>query len=197
MKKFILLVLCIVIVIGLVLGGITFWAVKTKKRINLNTMAASSLTTKQVALTTPKRIDISVRTAKIQIKTGVNTQLQLTNVSRDQYQVTKQAGVLRISEGNSQNHQLEIGKSPVITLTMPKETLNSLKINQLNGTLKLNDLVIDQLLVHHHNGTTLIKNLTLNDDSEIIKDNGETTINHLTVSGLKVNVKTGQVAINN
>lgn len=196
MKKMFLTILSGIIIISLILGSIILWTNITNRRININTASINPLTSKGISLSNPQRIDFSVRTAVVQIKSGTSSKLQFDNISNDQYHLTKHNNILKITENNALKHQLEIGKSPKITLTIPQKAIDSLVIEQLNGTLKLNDLTIDHLKIHHHNGTTLSKNLTIKSTSKLIKDNGETTLTNLNVSGLVVNVKTGQFKLN-
>lgn len=192
MKKILLLLLGLLIIIGILL----FWVTNTNKRVNLNTATINSLTTKKISLNNPHAVNFSIRTAIVEIKSGSSPQLKLTNISNNQYKIIQNQHSLTIAEKNANTHQIEIGKSPTITLILPQKDLSSLKIDQLNGTLKLNNLIVNQFDVFHHNGTTLANNLTITKNGQFTKNNGSTTLNHLIVSGLAVDVKTGQFQLN-
>lgn len=195
MKRVLMMFLGGLIVIGLGLGGLTWWAVSAQKRLNLNRGEVRTLTTTDVNLRTPQRLQLTVRTAVVRIKTGSTPRLHLVNVSRGQYQVSQHAGNVRVVERGSHQHQLEIGRSPQLTVTVPPKTLRALRIDQLNGTLKLTNLTVGQLTIRHHNGTTLANRLTLKAASRLVKDNGQTTLTGLTTPGLAVTVKTGQIKV--
>lgn len=196
MKKIILIILAIIVVIGLIFVGVTIWAMNSNKRLNINNFQVSSLTSKNVELKNPTKVDLAIQTAYLNIQSGDKTELKMDNVSKDQYQITEQNGLLRVSEKDAQKHQTKLGKSPVLTLIVPQKTLESLQIDQLNGTVKLNSLKIGQLNIDHANGTTIAKDLTLLDSSRLTKKNGKTTFTGLKVSGLQVNVKNGQFKLN-
>lgn len=198
MKKFFLILVLILIVLALLLGGISFWTTTSQRRLNVNTLKLQPLTNQRIALTkTPRQLDLSLRTAVVIVQTGQHPGLQLTNVAANQYAISQHDGTLNLTQNQANAHQLEIGKSATITLTLPVGTnLNTLTIHQLNGTLKLNNLTTQQLMIHHHNGSTQANRLTVTGTGRLIKDNGSTTLTQLTSSGLKVAVNNGQAHLN-
>lgn len=192
MKRVLRVLLSGLIVIGLGLGGLTWWAVSAQKRLNVNTGTVKSLITRRITVQTPRQLQLTVRTAVVHIQAGSTPQLRLANVSRGQYRVTQRNSILRLTETAAGKHQLEIGRSPHITLTVPRATLKVVRVNQLNGTLNLTHLTIDHLEIHHQNGTTTGTALTLMGTSRLVKTNGRTTLKHLQTSGLVVTVRNGQ-----
>jgi len=198
MKKIIIAVLIVLVAIVFIGGGLTAWATGTHRRLNLNHFTATPLTTQtQILSQSPKRIRFDLRTAVIKIEPGRTNQLKLTNAGQNQYQVNQTGTSWSLTEKQANRHQLEIGQSPTITLTLADpQAIQQLTINQLNGTLNLNDLTTNNLAIHHHNGTTFAQNLTLTGAGEVTKDNGRTTIQHLTSNGLTVTIRTGQFKLN-
>lgn len=198
MKKFFLILILTLIVLALLIGGLVLWTTTSHRRLNVNTLTVQPLTNRQISLKeTPRQLDLTLRTAVVIIQTGQHPGLQLTNVTADQYHLAQNNGTLKLTQAQAANHQFEIGKSATVTLTLPSDTnLSALTINQLNGTLKLNDLTTQQLMIHHHNGTTQANHLTVKGTGRLIKDNGSTTLTQLTSDGLKVAVKSGQAHLN-
>lgn len=198
MKKFFLILGLILIVLAVLIGGLVLWTTTSHRRLNVNTFKVQPLTNQRITLKeTPRQLDLTLRTAVVIIQTGQHPGLQLTNVTADQYHIAQNNGTLKLTQPQAANHQFEIGKSATVTLTLPIDTqLDALTINQLNGTLKLNNLTTQQLLIHHHNGTTQADHLTVKGPGRLIKDNGSTTLTKLTSAGLKVAVKNGQAHLN-
>ncbi|WP_338231127.1 DUF4097 family beta strand repeat-containing protein [Companilactobacillus muriivasis] len=197
MKKMLLSVLAIIILIIVIITGLIGWTTSTNRRLNASDFALTKLTSKEIKLdSNPERIDLSVRTAVVKIQLGKTNTLKLTNVGSNQYHVNQNDSRLGISEHSADTHQIEIGHSPQIILTLTKRNLHALKIDQLNGTLKLNNLTVQDLQLHHHNGTTVVRGLTITGSGELTKDNGQTDFYQLTNSGLNVSIKSGQFKLN-
>lgn len=76
------------------------------------------------------------------------------------------------------------------------DVLDMLEVQLLNGTLKLTDIQVSKLAVHHDNGTTLFQGVSVKAASQVTKQNGTTTMKNLTVPGLQVKVKTGGFTLN-
>ena len=197
MKKMLLSVLAIIILIIIVIAGLIGWTTSTNRRLNVSDFSLTKLTNKEINLAdNPERINLSVRTAVVKIQSGKTNTLKLINVGSNQYHVNQNDGQLGISEHNADTHQIEIGHSPQIILTLTKHNLQTLKVDQLNGTLKLNNLTVQDLQLHHHNGTTVVRGLTITGSGELTKDNGQTDFYQLTNSGLDVSIKSGQFKLN-
>lgn len=192
MKKLFWLLLAIVII----LGTLVLWLTTSNRRFNVSTGRLSQLTTQNRSFDTqPQTVHLVLRTAQLKIKSGNHYQLTARHVSSDQFKLTHSNGVLSITEANAKHHQLEIGKTPVLTLTVPTK-VEQLTVDQLNGTLALNDLTVGMLTLHHHNGTTKATNLTVTRGGELIKQNGRTDLRRLTSDGLSIAIKTGQFKLN-
>ena len=158
MKKMLLGVFAIIILIIVIITGLIGWTTSTNRRLNVSDFSLTKLTNKEINLdSNPERINLSVRTAVVKIQSGKTNTLKLINVGNNQYHVNQDDGQLGISEHNADTHQIEIGHSPQIILTLTKRNLQSLKIDQLNGTLKLNNLTVRDLQLHHHNGTPVVR----------------------------------------
>lgn len=198
MKKIIIPVLVILVAIALIGGALTAWAIGTHRRLNLNHFTTTPLSTQTQTLSqSPKRIRFDLRTAVVRIKPGRTNQLTLTNAGSNQYQTNQTGTSWSLTEKQANRHQFEIGQSPTITLTLTDpRAIQQLTINQLNGTLKLTNLTTHGLSIHHHNGTTLAQDLTLTGAGNLTKNNGQTTIQHLTSNGLAVTIRNGQFKLN-
>lgn len=197
MKNGLLWGISIVGVIILIVVAVVGWAMTTNKRVDVNSFSVTNLTnTSQTITNNTKEVKINARTAFIQIQSGDEPKVIFQNVGESQYQVTQKQGVLEISQAASHSHHLEIGRSAMIKVIVPRETLVDLTVAQLNGTLKLTDLSVKQLNINHHNGTTIAKRLTVLNGGAIEKDNGKTELNQLTTPGVRVAVKNGQFKLN-
>lgn len=192
MKK----ILWVTLILLIVLATSLFWIVASHRRLNVNTGQLGQLTHRTVTLRgTPQNISLRVRTARLNIQAGSHYQLLMNNVINNQFDINNNERDLSITEQNHTQHQLEIGKTPVLTLIVPAK-LHQLTIQQLNGTITLHNLTTDTLAVDHANGTTKIDQLTLKQSGQLTKQNGRTDITHLTSDGLHVTVKTGQFKLN-
>lgn len=197
MKKMLLTLLTIIIAFSVITAGLIGWTKATNQRLNVNQFSSTKLVSKDINLTKNiDSIDMSVRTAVVQVKVGPKTNLQLDNVGKEQYQIKQIDGNLSIVEQNSMQHQWEIGASPKIILTIPAKTLSRVQIEQLNGTLKLNDLTVKNLKLQHHNGTTIVRKLTITGHGELDKHNGQTDFYQLKSDGVTVSIKSGQFKLN-
>ena len=197
MKKVLLSVLTIVVLVIIVIAGLIGWTTATNKRLNVSNFSITSLTSKQLQLNNnPQKIILSVRTAVVKIQSGKTNQLKLNNVAKSQYHINQGNGQLTITEDNVGKHQMEIGHSPVIILTLTKDVLKELSVDQLNGTLKLNQLTVKNLQLHHHNGATVVHRLTITGEGKLTKDNGQTDFYQLSSNGLEVSVRSGQFKLN-
>lgn len=197
MKKILIALLILVAIVTVVIVGLIGWTANTNQRLNVNQFTMTKLETKNMNVAEKiNSIDISVRTAAIQVRTGQKANLQLTNVGQKQCQIKQIDGQLSITENNFSKHQWEVGQSAKIILTLPPKTLNHLQIEQLNGTLKLNDLTVKDLQLQHSNGTTIARKLTITGHGELDKHNGRTDLYQLTSDGLDVSVKSGQFKLN-
>lgn len=192
MKKLLWSLLILLVLFGL----FALWIIVSQRRLNVNTGNLGRLTQQTVTLqSTPQKIRLDIRTARLVIKPGNHCQLSTNNVINNQFKINNSDHQLTLTEAHAAQHQFEIGKTPVITLTVPTK-IQQLTVNQLNGTLILNDLTVDSLEINHHNGTTTANNLTLRDSGQLTKENGKTDLRNLTSDGLAVSVKTGQFKLN-
>lgn len=92
---------------------------------------------------------------------------------------------------------MEIGKSPIITITVTNpHQLKAINGQLLNGTLSLSQLTTRTLALKHLNGTTLINHLTVTHGGYFTKTNGRTDLQRLTANGLNVTIKNGQFKLN-
>lgn len=198
MKKFLIGLLILIIFVTIVISGLILWANTTHQRLTLNPLRTTPLSTQTIPLDhDPQSLNFNLRTAVLVIKSGNRNQLQLTNIATHQFQIDRSPDTLDVQQTNATQPQIELGRSTVIILTMTHpHRLNRVTINQLNGTLKLMDLTTHHLNIHHHNGTTLARHLTVTTGGEITKDNGSTTLHQLSSDGLRVAVKTGQFKLN-
>ncbi|MCI1553591.1 MAG: DUF4097 family beta strand repeat-containing protein [Levilactobacillus sp.] len=198
MKKMLITISIIILVLALVSGGLIAWANASHHRINVNRLTVRSLTDRQVTLTAaPKALNLRVQTAVVTIRSGAQNRLDLTNVAADQYHLDQQNDTLSLTETAADRHQLTLGRSAKIVLTLANaDDLDAVTIHQLNGTLNLTDLTTHHLEIHHHNGTTQAHRLTVTGAGRLIKDNGSTTLTQLTSAGLNVAVKNGQAHLN-
>lgn len=174
-----------------------FGMIKANKRLNVNNFSMDSLTSKSVEI--PKdlrKLDIDVRTAKVTIKSGSQNTILLRNVAADQYKINQNGDKLMFLESDSNSHQIELGKSPTVTIVVSKEILDSIDIHQLNGTLNLCDIQVRDLAILHQNGTTEANNLKIIEYGKLSKHNGATHIHDLRSDGLKVTIKNGQFKLN-
>lgn len=192
MKKIIWSILFLLILLGV----FTIWIILSQRRLNVSTGQLGQLTRQTQTLpTAPQTVQLDLRTAHLEIRSGTHYQLAMNHVMTHQFKITNHHQQLRITEGHATQHQIEIGKTPVITLTVP-QSLQRLTVNQLNGTLILNRLTVDTLAIKHDNGTTTATDLTLIHGGQLTKKNGRTDLRQLTSDGLKVTVKTGQFKLN-
>ncbi|WP_164507328.1 DUF4097 family beta strand repeat-containing protein [Companilactobacillus furfuricola] len=193
MKKILLLILIIVVILVVFVFGM----IKANKRLNVNNFSIDSLTSKSVEiLNDTMKLNIDVRTAKVTIKSGSQNTILLSNVVADQYKINQNGDKLMISESDSNSHQMELGKSPTITIVVSKEILDSIDIHQLNGTLNLCDIQVRKIAILHQNGTTEANSLEIIEHGKLSKHNGATNIHDLRSDGLKVTVKNGQFKLN-
>lgn len=81
MKKILIALLILVAIVAVVIVGLIGWTTNTHQRLNVNQFTMTKLETKNMNVAEKiNSIDISVRTAAVQIKTGQKAKLQLTNV---------------------------------------------------------------------------------------------------------------------
>lgn len=196
MKKIMLTVIVVIFIIVIILTGLITWTNSTDRRINVNSFSVSKLTDKEFAISnTVENLSINVRTAKVKITSGDASKVFIKNVSKDQYQIENNNHKLTVFQKNSSSHNLEIGKSPEMLIVIPKRMKN-INVEQLNGTLKLDNLDVGSLEINHQNGTTLSNDLKVEKQGTISKKNGKTSLDNLAVSGLKVSVKNGAFTLN-
>lgn len=195
MKK--VLVVCvfiIVICVVIVVSGISILNT-SDKRVNVNEMSISKLQDKTINIDDLKKIDVKIRSAKIVIKKSNSNSASLKNISLNDYKINSDSGRLRISQKENEKHKLEIGKSTIIVINV-KSDLNSIDINQLNGTLQFNNIVTNLMNVNHSNGSTISNGLRIVNNGSIKKKNGKVELNNLVVDGLSVSVKNGAFKLN-
>lgn len=193
MKKFFLILAIIVLILIAGTLGIT----ASQRRLTINTGHLEHLTHQTIPLTEqPRQLQLAVRTARVTIRTGSTPAITLNQVAKAQYKVAATAEHLSITEPLNHQHQLAIGHTPTITITLPTNQVDRLQINQFNGTLKLHGLTINTVQITHQNGTTTADHLTVRQGGALIKRNGTTTLTDLTTQGLQVAVKTGQAKLN-
>ncbi|WP_057877707.1 DUF4097 family beta strand repeat-containing protein [Levilactobacillus paucivorans] len=193
MKKFFLILTIIILVLIAGIIGIT----ASQRRFTVTTGRLERLTNQTLPLTTqPRQLHLAVRTAQVTIRTGSTPAITLNQVAKSQYKVEATADRLSITEPLAHQHQLAIGHTPTITITLPTDQVDRLQINQLNGTLKLHALTINTVQITHQNGTTTADHLTVRQGGSLIKRNGATTLTDLITQGLQVSVKTGQAKLN-
>lgn len=189
------IIVVIVIVVGLV--GISYGIISSNNRFDLNKLSMVKLTSRQVDLgQSIDHIKINVRTAKLTFTTGNRSKIEMTNVASGQYQVKQSGNQLVIEQDDHLSHHLEIGKSPIIKITIPKPEIKEINISQLNGTLIFNQLTTEKLIVNHYNGTTIGNGLKITEQGVINKHNGTTKLTGAKFPGLKVSVKTGNFTLN-
>lgn len=192
MKKIIWSILFLLILLGVS----TIWIILSQRRLNVSTGQFGRLTHQTKTFpTAPQTVQLDLRTARLEIRSGTHYQLSMDHVINHQFKITNHQQQLRITEAHATQHQIEIGKTPVITLTVP-QNLQRLTVNQLNGTLILNQLTVGTLAISHSNGTTTATDLTLIHGGQLTKKNGRTDLRQLTSDGLRVTVKTGQFKYN-
>lgn len=193
MKK----ILLIFIVLALVLIAGTLGITASQRRLTVNTGRIDQLTHQTIPLTTqPHQLQLAVRTARVTIRTGASPTISLNQVAKSQYQIKATADHLSITEPLAHQHQLTIGHTPTIVITLPTNQIDHLEVNQLNGTLNLHSLAINTAQITHQNGTTTANHLTLRRGGSLTKRNGATTLTDLTTHGLQVSVKNGQAKLN-
>ncbi|GBG95154.1 hypothetical protein LFYK43_16130 [Ligilactobacillus salitolerans] len=196
MKKMLLWTIGIVVVVLLIAGGFAVFLMQTGRRFDFNTQKMQDLTTQEIAIKdTTQSIDLNLRTAKINVQAGKHALLKIKDAGKNELEVTQNTKTLSLSQANALKHHLEIGKTPEITLTVPANQLSKISGELLNGTVKIQDLRLQSLQLHHHNGTTRIKNTRLAQNSTLTKDNGATDLDGLAVPGLNITVKTGQITV--
>ncbi|WP_057766948.1 hypothetical protein [Companilactobacillus tucceti] len=196
MKNIMLKGLIIIVALVLIILGLVMWTTNTNRRMNINDFSISRLTDRKYALSSNlDSISVTTRTSKVKIVSGDALKLSLKNVSDDQYKVINDNHKLTIVQKNSSTHNLEIGKSSEITITVP-DNLKRIKINQLNGTLNLKDLEVENLAIDHQNGSTIADNLKIDDRGTITKKNGKTSLDGVNVNGLSVSIKNGGFTLN-
>ncbi|WP_334351552.1 DUF4097 family beta strand repeat-containing protein [Companilactobacillus sp. HBUAS56257] len=196
MKKMFFIIMLIVIVSGVLVLGAFLWTNKTNKRINISTGSIHELKTETLKISDVKTIDLRLRSAIVKIENGTKNEIYLKDVAKNQFIVNNDNKILKVYEDDAQRHQIEIGKTPTIVLTVSNPYLKDVIINQLNGTLKLKNLSIETLSIKHSNGGTFLRNLTINDSSQLIKKNGSTTLSKVKVPGITVSVDNGQFKLN-
>ena len=184
------------IILLILLGLLTLWVITSQRRLNVKTGQLNRLTHQTVTVpTAPHTVRLTLRTAHLVIQPGSRYQLSMDNIINNQFEINNSNRHFNLTEAHANHHQFEIGKTPVITLTVP-QNLQQLAITQLNGTLVLNRLTVGTLDVNHSNGTTTATDLTLLHGGQLAKKNGRTDLRRLTSDGLKVSVKTGQLQLN-
>ncbi|MCL1631934.1 DUF4097 domain-containing protein [Sporolactobacillus sp. CPB3-1] len=189
------IIIVLLIAVGLV--GISYGITLSNNRFDLNKFSMVKLTSKQVELgQSINQIRINVRTAKLTFTTGNSSKIEMTHVANGQYQVKQSGNQLVIEQDDHLSHHLEIGKSPIIKITVPKPEIKEINVSQLNGTLIFNRLTTEKLIVNHYNGTTVGNSLTIAKQGVINKHNGATRLTGARFPGLKVSVKTGKFTLN-
>jgi hypothetical protein len=187
----------VVIIIIAAIAGISYGIVSSNYRFDLNKFSMVKLTSSRVRIEQPiDQIKINVRTAKLTIEPGAHPGIEMANVTNGQYQVKQSGNQLVIEQDDHLSHHLEIGKSPVIKLILPKPELEEINVSQLNGTLVFNQITAKELIVDHYNGTTIGNGLSIIEQGTINKHNGTTKLTGAQLPGLKVSVKTGNFTLN-
>lgn len=192
-----ILVVCVFVIaicVVIALSGISILNT-SDKRLNVNEMSISKLKDKTINIDDLKKIDVKIRSAKIIVKKSNSNSVSLKNISLNDYEISSHSGRLRISQKENEKHKLEIGKSTIIVINV-KNDLNSIDINQLNGTLQFNNIVVNRMSINHSNGSTISDGLRLVDNGSIKKKNGKVELNNLIVDGLSVSVKNGSFKLN-
>ncbi|WP_164504755.1 DUF4097 family beta strand repeat-containing protein [Levilactobacillus huananensis] len=193
MKKLFLIITITILGLVISLLGIT----ASQHRLTVNTGQLERLTHQTIPLEEqPHQLRLAVRTARVTIRTGTTPAVSLNQVAKAQYKVVNTPDHLSITEPLAHQHQLTIGHTPIITITLPAKRLKHLQITQLNGTLHLHPLIVNTGQITHQNGTTIAKHLTIHQGGQFTKCNGATTLTNLSVQGLQVSVKNGQAKLN-
>lgn len=196
MKKVIGWLVGLIIVVAVVIGGMVWWANASSHRVNLSQLKVEKLTsTTFTAKHEAKNLAVNVRTAVVTVKSGSQFKVQATNVTSNDYQVKQIGDTVTVKQSQAGNHQLELGKSARIVVTVPSQ-LTTLSVAQLNGTLKMTAVQVGHLTINHNNGTTLMNDITVLKDGTLNKKNGTTTLTHMHVPGVKFGVKNGQAQLN-
>lgn len=192
-----MLILIITTLLLITIIGIGFisWINNNHYQFTVNNFKLSKLEQRKVKLDALNSLTINVRTAKIKIKEAPTSSLTIDNFIPSQFNLEQKNGKLTINQNDFSNHQIELGRSPIITITVNHD-LNDINIDQLNGTLSFEQVTTNKLNVFHHNGTTTATNLKIRNSGHIIKKNGTTNLNNLAVKGLRVSVKTGNFKLN-
>ncbi|MFD1473027.1 hypothetical protein [Companilactobacillus mishanensis] len=194
MKKIILGVIIVVVVLTLAVVLIS----ASGNRIDVNSFSVSKLENKTTQVSGDvKAVNLKVRTASVNIKKGTQNKIEFQNIVPDQFEVQVKSGKLNLIQHDYAKHHLEVGKSAAITIVLKNSTdIKKLQVDQLNGTLKLNNLTTDNLLINHVNGTTLSNDLNVRDSGKLVKKNGKTSFTKFSSPGLKASVKTGTFKLN-
>lgn len=196
MKKVIGWLVGLIVVVAVVIGGMVWWANASSHRVNLSQVKVEKLTsTTFTAKHEVKNLAVTVRTAVVTVKAGSEFKVQATNVTNNDYQVKQIGDTVTVKQSQTGNHQLELGKSARIVVTVPSQ-LTTLSVAQLNGTLKMTTVQVGHLTVTHDNGTTLMNGVTVLKDGTLTKKNGATTLTRMHVPGVKIGVKNGQAQLN-
>lgn len=196
MKKVIGWLVGLIIVVAVVIGGTVWWAIASSHRVNLSQLKVEKLTSASfTAKHEVKNLAVTVRTAVVTVKSGSQFKVQATNVTSNDYQVKQIGDTVTVKQSQAGNHQLELGKSARIVVTVPSQ-LTTLSVAQLNGTLKMAAVQVGHLTVTHDNGTTLMNGVTVLKDGTLTKKNGATTLTRMHVPGVKIGVKNGQAQLN-
>jgi len=180
----------------ILLGGVVFLLSMSNFRINFNELKIDKLADKKVHVDKSqlKRINLNVNSAKITIRQGKTAEVQLKSITSNQFKISKHDG-LNIKEKNSRKHQMRVGKDAEIIVTVPNK-VSILQVDQLNGTLSLMDLTVNELKITHNNGTTNANHLNILQSGIINKGNGSTNLKNVSYPGLKVEIGTGTFKLN-
>jgi len=195
MKRFLIIIVTLVIVITAIGVGLHSWSHSNNRRINISRLNVSVLGNKKLDMKHVKDFNVKVRTAKVVFENAEKSSIVLKNIASKQYIINQDDDSVEIVEKNSDKHQIEIGESPIIIIKTNHD-LNNIKVNQLNGTLKFKNITVDKIDINHSNGTTLSDGLALIDGGTLTKKNGKTELDGLEDIGLKVALKNGNFKLN-
>ena len=195
MKRFILIVVAILVALALIITSLTVWLRSGNKRLVVNDFRLEQLEQEKLNIDNLTKVKLALRSAKVVVKQAPEAGVILQNYVPSQFDIQQHGESLTITQKNSKQRKWEIGEYTTIVL-MVKEDLTNLNIQQLNGTLRLENIATDTLNIAHDNGTTLLQKVTVKEQGTIEKKNGTTTLNNLIAPGLRVSVKTGTFTLN-
>lgn len=196
MKKMLKWILLVVIVLSVLIGGAAWGITASGHRVNVNQMSVAKLEDKTVKLSPGlNELSIKVRTAVVQIKQGSALSLKTENAVTGEYEIHQTGEKLTLTQSHANDHQLEFGRSATITITVPKKLAN-IHVEQLNGTLRMENVTVGTLMINHLNGTTLMDSVTIVHDGTLTKKNGTTDLKQMTLPGLKMELTNGQGKLN-